>query len=231
MNLPVSFQITEAVYAFVFGIASGLVYDFFRVIRKRLRFRLVTVLADISFWIMFAAAMFLLGMTVYGGEQRIFMYIAVFLGGVLYFLSLSRFTVKICGYIADFFAFLLFCITRPVFYAILFTKKTLEFVKNIFQYYVKWYKIRYNKVNIATVSKENVSEYHGEGGVSAEKNETIRYSYEGHRNNIGGIRGNIPDKALRQDRRRKIRTGTAGAKRSGAGGGKRENAVRNRAQR
>jgi hypothetical protein len=58
MRVPVSHQILEAAASLFLGLAAGFLYDFFRVIRRRLRLPPITILADLLFWIAVGIALF-----------------------------------------------------------------------------------------------------------------------------------------------------------------------------
>jgi hypothetical protein len=139
METSVTRQLLEAAAALSLGAAAGLLYDFFRVLRARLRLRVITVLCDVLFCVAAGTALFLLGLTVGGGRQRVALGVFAALGGSLYFLTLSRLALYIFRGLADVAALLLYLIARPaVFFAVLL-KKIVISLKKLFHYARKWY--------------------------------------------------------------------------------------------
>ncbi|MDR0861677.1 MAG: spore cortex biosynthesis protein YabQ [Oscillospiraceae bacterium] len=143
MELPVSEQLFEAAAALAFGVAAGLLYDFLRVVRSRVNTKSVTALADFVFVSATGVALFLLGLGVGGGRQRLFMLALAILGAVLYFVSLSKPCRYLLEGVADVLMLLLFLITRPMVFAWAGAKKIGIFAKKLFISSTKWFIIRY----------------------------------------------------------------------------------------
>lgn len=88
-------SVSEQAYVFLCtiagGMAIGLVYDIFRILRKAVKTgSLVTYVQDLLYWLIVALIMFL---TVYysnDGELRVYLFIGALLGVVLYALLFSR---------------------------------------------------------------------------------------------------------------------------------------------
>ena len=72
------------------GAGLGLVYDLFRLLRRRVRLPLLGPVLDLLFWVVVTAGLFLYAISAGGGELRIYMALALFLGAAAYFLLLSR---------------------------------------------------------------------------------------------------------------------------------------------
>ncbi len=76
---------------FLGGIASGVLWDLFLPLRRRCgRKRLTVGIADFLLWLVWAAGIFVLNLTVNNGQVRWFAFCALLLGSVVYFLTISR---------------------------------------------------------------------------------------------------------------------------------------------
>ncbi|HHT17857.1 MAG TPA: hypothetical protein GXZ77_09155 [Papillibacter sp.] len=142
MEISVSYQLLQAASSLALGAAAGFLYDIFRVVRQRARNVVVTTITDILFWLITGAGLFLMGLSLGQGRQRLFMLIMAFLGAVGYFVILSPLSLIVCNALADGFLFLLYCLSRPLVWGYRFIKKIHAFVKNIFLYFVKCYTIK-----------------------------------------------------------------------------------------
>jgi hypothetical protein len=175
MEIPISQQLVQAASSLFLGAAAGFLYDFLRVVRHRARSKTVTAVTDFLFWLFTGLALFLLGLSLGQGRQRLFMDIISVLGGILYFCTLSRFTLLVCNWLADAFMFLFCCLTKPIVWAYLAYKKMRIFIKNLFHYQHKWYKIYAN--NRFLHKKKKPPENDSKGGAKHEA-EKGRYYYE-----------------------------------------------------
>ena len=180
MEISISHQLIQAASSLFLGAAAGFLYDFFRVVRHRTHSKAVTAVTDLLFWLITGLALFLLGLSLGQGRQRIFMDINAVLGGILYFCTLSRFTMIICNKIADALVFLFFCLTRPIVWSYMAYKKLRLFIKNIFHYQHKWYKIYADNRVLPKRKKtsENVHNKHSVLEGVAHEAEKGRYNYE-----------------------------------------------------
>lgn len=88
------------------GAAIGLLYDFFRILRVRLRLPLLGSVLDLLFWLAVTAAIFVYAVAAGNGEVRIYMLLSILGGAVLYFLLLSRWALKLGYLLADFLGLL-----------------------------------------------------------------------------------------------------------------------------
>lgn len=89
----------QAYLFFVFtinGIIIGLLFDFFRIARKIFRTNdVVTCIEDILFWIL-AGIIVLYSIFVFNnGELRLFMFLGILLGALVYMLFVSSYVIKI----------------------------------------------------------------------------------------------------------------------------------------
>lgn len=78
------------------GIIIGILFDIFRILRKSFKTSdIITILEDILFWI-FTGIVILYSIFIFNnGEIRLFMFIGIFLGTILYMLLLSKYIIKI----------------------------------------------------------------------------------------------------------------------------------------
>jgi hypothetical protein len=202
MEISISHQLIQAASSLFLGAAAGFLYDFFRVVRHRTRSKAVTALTDFLFWLICGLALFLLGLSLGQGRQRVFMDIIAILGGILYFCTLSRFTVFVCNKIADAFVFLFFCLTRPFVWSYMAYKKMCVFLKNIFHYQHRWYKIYADNSFWARKKKtpENVRSKHKDHTDHNEHERRVQLEGVIHEAEKG--RYNYEDRHLRSDRLR-----------------------------
>jgi uncharacterized membrane protein YeaQ/YmgE (transglycosylase-associated protein family) len=128
---PISGQILQAASTLLVGLALGLVYDLFRAVRMRTG-TLAGVVCDVSFCVVTAAALFLLGMGPGRGELRLYMMAVAFIGAMAYFALFGRYVRR---YTARFFALMgkavaILCI--PMAKLRMVFKKFSQISKNIF---------------------------------------------------------------------------------------------------
>jgi signal transduction histidine kinase len=205
MEISVSYQLLQAASSLALGAAAGFLYDIFRVVRRRARSIAVTTITDILFWLITGAALFLMGLSLGQGRQRLFMIVMAFLGATAYFVVLSPLSLIVCNALADGFLFLLYCLSRPVVWGYRLFKKIHTFIKNIFLYSMKCYTIRRDNIQSAkraarlrrramSPKKEDVHEEENE-----EKN---GYYYEARDSRVNRVRGDGPSRHALQNRGR-----------------------------
>lgn len=111
MGITISSQTQLFGWALLLGIASGVCYDVFRVLRQAVRHSwLAVLLEDISFFALVTAVLFGFFMERCGGEVRFFVVLGLLLGWLLYFFSAGTF------------------LTKPMLWLLLFCKKTVASV-------------------------------------------------------------------------------------------------------
>lgn len=93
-------MVTNQAYLFLIfiinGILIGLLFDFFRILRKTFKTKdLITYIQDIIFWILTGFIMLYSTFTFNNGEIRIFMFIAILLGVVFYMMLISSYVIKV----------------------------------------------------------------------------------------------------------------------------------------
>ncbi len=88
-------QTTEFLLAAAVGGGLGFLYDVCRLVRGRMRLKAVTNLMEGLFLVVAALAVIGFTMVVLGGEARIFAFMGGILGGIMYFLTLSRIVLRV----------------------------------------------------------------------------------------------------------------------------------------
>ena len=81
MRGEVALQAQAMVQALALGLAAGLVYDLFRILRVRVRLPLLGPALDLLFWLGLTAALFLWSQWAWGGLVRLYGVVFLFLGG------------------------------------------------------------------------------------------------------------------------------------------------------
>ena len=85
------------------GVLICLLYDIFRALRKTVKTPdLVTYIEDTIFWILVAIFLIYLIFVLNSGEIRFFMFIAICLGGIVYYFTLSKYFMNISVHILTF---------------------------------------------------------------------------------------------------------------------------------
>ena len=78
------------------GIIIGLLFDFFRILRRSFKTKdFITYIEDILFWVLTGLLLLYSIFTFNNGEIRLYMLIGAILGCIIYMLSISNFIVKI----------------------------------------------------------------------------------------------------------------------------------------
>ena len=93
-------MVTNQAYLFLIfilnGILIGLLFDFFRILRKSFKTKdIITYIQDIIFWILTGFIILYSTFTFNNGEIRIFMFIAILLGIIFYMTLISSYVIKI----------------------------------------------------------------------------------------------------------------------------------------
>lgn len=140
------------------GIIIGLLFDFFRILRRSFKTHdIVTCLQDVLFWILTGFILLYSIFTFNNGEIRLFMFLGVILGCILYILCLSSYIIKINVTIITFFKkiiikiFNIICIPFKVIYNItrkLFVKPISFFIINIRKTSTNFLKNSYKNLRI-----------------------------------------------------------------------------------
>lgn len=101
MTISVAQQAAALAQAAALGLAVGLLYDLFRVLRVRVALPLLGAVLDLSFWIIVTVALFVWSQQAWRGEIRLYGIFFLFGGGVLYFWLISTWMLKIGYFLAD----------------------------------------------------------------------------------------------------------------------------------
>ena len=148
------------------GLLIGLLFDFFRILRKSMKTSdFMTYVEDILFWIL-TGFIILYSIFVYNnGEIRLFMFFAMIIGIMLYWLFISKFILKISlniiNLIKKVFKIVLNVIKVPFIFFIKIIKKVflrpiLFVIINIRNYFKKYFKNFYNIVKKKKISNKIV---------------------------------------------------------------------------
>ena len=138
MAVSIAGQLSALGSALVLGLAIGLLYDVFRVLRVRLPLPLLGGALDLLFWLLVTAALFLHALWTEGGVVRLYMVAAVFGGAVLYFRLLSRWCLALGYRLATLVGLLVRLVTFPLACAGALGKKMGRAAKKYFHYRRKW---------------------------------------------------------------------------------------------
>jgi len=91
LNVTLTQQLTQFGIAALIGVALGVVYDFFKVLRLiGLNFKIAAFIEDILFFLIATVTMFSYYMQITDGKFRIISLIAAFLGFLIYSLTVEK---------------------------------------------------------------------------------------------------------------------------------------------
>lgn len=114
MGLSVAKQTADFLLSGALGAAISVLYDLFRVIRRRAGRAPVTAVLDVLFWLLAAGAVLWFSMGAMGGGFRLFGLLGLFLGGVLYFLTLSSAVLFLLSKLLDLLLLAVRALFRPI---------------------------------------------------------------------------------------------------------------------
>ena len=84
------------------GVAIGILFDFFRILRKSFKTAdIITYIEDVLFWILTGVLVLYNIWYFNNGEIRIFMFLSIIIGIMIYMLTLSSIIIKIIYLILD----------------------------------------------------------------------------------------------------------------------------------
>lgn len=96
MITSISFQTILFFKSLILGIIFGVNYDFFRAIRREFHFKFIGVfICDTFFWCINLIAFLIFILNFANGEGRIYILVAIILGNIFYFLTISFIFLKI----------------------------------------------------------------------------------------------------------------------------------------
>ena len=117
-------QLTNFIYFIITGMILGIIFDIFRILRKSFKTSdIVTNIQDILFGlitgIVLLSSIFLFN----NGELRLYLFIGIIFGAIIYLLSISKYFIKINILIISFIKKVIFLITKPFVILLKFIKK------------------------------------------------------------------------------------------------------------
>ncbi len=98
MKVSLEYEIFSFLASVILAVLIGLVYDFFRAIRKTLK---KSVLCDILMWITVSFLVVWTWFFAFLGELRWYMVLGALFTGVIYFLTISKYTYFLFQFLVD----------------------------------------------------------------------------------------------------------------------------------
>ena len=96
-------QVINLLIFIVAGIILGIIFDVFRIIRKEFKTPdFMTYIEDIIFWLISGIILLFCIFTFNNGELRLYLFISIILGNILYMLTLSKYFIKISSFFINF---------------------------------------------------------------------------------------------------------------------------------
>ena len=78
------------------GVIIGVLFDFFRILRRSIKTsNLITYIEDILFWILTGLFLLYIIFKYSFGQLRIYMFVSLIIGIVIYFLTISKYFIKL----------------------------------------------------------------------------------------------------------------------------------------
>lgn len=94
MSTTAGYELAVVAGAMACGAIVAFLYDLFRVKRRFVKTSAIFIhIEDVLFWLIAAIIVFLASYIISGGETRFYFFTGIFLGGLIYFVFLSRFIV------------------------------------------------------------------------------------------------------------------------------------------
>ena len=117
-------QLTNFIYFIITGMTLGVIFDIFRILRKSFKTSdIITNIQDILFGIItgtiLLSAIFLFN----NGELRLYLFLGIVFGIIIYMLSISKYFIKINIIIINFIKRIIILITKPFIFLLKFIKK------------------------------------------------------------------------------------------------------------
>lgn len=125
------------------GVVWGVVYDLLRALRlRRIHSRLLTHALDTVYAAAVLLALFLFTLRRGEGELRLYMLLAMILGGVFYFSALSGAFRPVWDFWAEVLAYFLSLLWKPAALVLLCGKNFQIYIKKLFYFYRRYATIR-----------------------------------------------------------------------------------------
>lgn len=142
-------MITNQAYLFLIfcvnGIIIGLLFDFFRILRKTFKTKdFITYIEDITFWILTGIIILYSIFKFNNGEIRLFMFLGILLGVIIYMLFISSHVIKINVAIINFFKGIIIKIFR---YVSIPFKYIFKLIKKLFFRPISFFIINIRKIS------------------------------------------------------------------------------------
>ena len=103
MDISIYSQLFNLLIFFLTGIVIGILFDVFRITRKSFKTPdFVTYIEDILFWILTGLILLFTIFKFNNGELRIYIFVGLILGMVIYLLTISKYFIKISVLILKF---------------------------------------------------------------------------------------------------------------------------------
>lgn len=133
------------------GIFIGILFDIFRVLRRSFKTSdIITYIQDILFWILTGFVLLYSVFTFSNGEIRFYMFLGVFIGGLIYMLMFSKYfiniNVKIIMFIKNIVRKIIFIVIFPI-------KIVIKFIRKIFFKPIKFITINITKIKMNSQNK------------------------------------------------------------------------------
>lgn len=111
------------------GIIISLIFDLFRALRKSVKTPdIITYIEDILFWIISGAFLIYLTFIVSSGNIRMYTFVGLILGGLLYFITVSKYFMKILIILFNFFKKVISIFIVPLKKILKLNKKIICFI-------------------------------------------------------------------------------------------------------
>ena len=162
MTIDVAQQGAALCQALLLGLALGMTYDLFRILRVRIKVPLLGPLLDLLFWVVATLALFLWSQKAWDGQIRLYGAVFCLVGGGVYFWVLSRFFLWVGYRLADLATVFLEILTFPVGLLRVIFKKFRELMKNAFLSARKWYRIGQKTGGLDQAAKRRAAREKGE---------------------------------------------------------------------
>lgn len=95
MNINIYNQLFNLAIFIITGMIIGVLFDIFRIIRKSFKTPdFITYIEDILFWILTGFVLLFTIFTFNNGEIRIYIFVGLILGFILYLLTISKYFIK-----------------------------------------------------------------------------------------------------------------------------------------
>lgn len=130
------------------GIIIGLLFDFFRILRKSFKTsNIMTYIEDIIFWILTGIIVMYSIYVFCDGEIRWFMFVGIAIGLGLYILTFSKYIIKISVKIIDILKSIINIILKPI-------KFICDFIKNNVKKHYDLIKLQISQKNTKKLNKK-----------------------------------------------------------------------------